>query len=706
MKKSKIILGILILSVIALVFTGCGGGNPVVPPIDNGDGDEEELKFWNGSFANREWKRTTGTDGPEADSNLVYCSDSLDNVWVDDQDRLHLKITYDNANGGWNCAQIVSEETSEGYGYGKYTFYIDNVIMKMANGEESPELDKNVVIGLYTYDRTCSHPSKNEIDLEFSQWGDPSLEEGWFVVWKDASPGQLKRGLYNFPIQLVGKSSVHSFDWTASNIVFYSSEMTFCPLYPESFDYKEGEDIVGPSGEGYGYIPQPQNEKVLMNIWLTGGEPCNDNGIMKSAEIIISSFEFDKDEQTQNHPPTISSLTANPSSVDVNQTTTITCTASDLDGDPLTYHWTKNGGIFEGDTSGPSVTWRAPSTQGNYTITCEVSDGEASDSEQVVINVNVDNDDPSTLPAPATVLASQGTMDMVQIAWSSVTGATHYRVYRATSETGTKTAIEGWGWITNNYTFDFLGITQGVHYFYFVKAATDSIGSNASDYSEYAEGWTTGSYDAIPTIYDPGSSVNSGTPYTVSWSDESADGAEKYNLFEVESTATSGTLYTVYGTSKEFTHNVDKDTTYYYKVRAYSDGAWSSYSDQVDMVVKEAPCEIWTASQSGSGVGVTTDGWDISAVATGSEINFYFDAMGIPDRWFIYYNGVLVYQTGWRGDASYDGDPLYPGGVTSPGDGQVLAVITKLAGVNILEIRTEGKDSNTEWNYSLRSICK
>jgi len=89
-----------------------------------------------------------------------------------------------------------------------------------------------------------------------------------------------------------------------------------------------------------------------------------------------------------NHAPVISSLTANPSSVDINQTATITCTASDEDvGDTLTYTWNKNGGTFEGSTSGSSVTWRAPSTEGNYTVECEVSDGEASDSKSVNISV-------------------------------------------------------------------------------------------------------------------------------------------------------------------------------------------------------------------------------------------------------------------------------------------------------------------------------
>jgi len=89
-----------------------------------------------------------------------------------------------------------------------------------------------------------------------------------------------------------------------------------------------------------------------------------------------------------NHAPVISSLTANPSGININQTTTITCTASDQDGDTLTYTWTKTGGTFEGSTSGSSVTWRAPSTEGNYTVECGVSDGEASDSKSVNISVD------------------------------------------------------------------------------------------------------------------------------------------------------------------------------------------------------------------------------------------------------------------------------------------------------------------------------
>jgi len=41
--KNKIILTILILSMIALVFSGCGGS--VTPPIDNDDSDSEDIEL-------------------------------------------------------------------------------------------------------------------------------------------------------------------------------------------------------------------------------------------------------------------------------------------------------------------------------------------------------------------------------------------------------------------------------------------------------------------------------------------------------------------------------------------------------------------------------------------------------------------------------------------------------------------------------------
>jgi hypothetical protein len=88
-----------------------------------------------------------------------------------------------------------------------------------------------------------------------------------------------------------------------------------------------------------------------------------------------------------NHPPAIITLSADPSSIDINQTTIITCITTDQDGDILTYNWSKTGGTITG--SGSTITWTAPSTTGTYIITCTVSDNNGGqDSESVSIIVN------------------------------------------------------------------------------------------------------------------------------------------------------------------------------------------------------------------------------------------------------------------------------------------------------------------------------
>jgi len=72
-----------------------------------------------------------------------------------------------------------------------------------------------------------------------------------------------------------------------------------------------------------------------------------------------------------NQIPVISSLSV-PSSVSVNSSSLVTCTASDLDGDPLTYTWNCNGGSISG--SGYQVTWNAPGSEGTYQVQVIVSD--------------------------------------------------------------------------------------------------------------------------------------------------------------------------------------------------------------------------------------------------------------------------------------------------------------------------------------------
>jgi hypothetical protein len=74
-----------------------------------------------------------------------------------------------------------------------------------------------------------------------------------------------------------------------------------------------------------------------------------------------------------NTPPTITNLTTNCPRVKPSKTGTITCEASDPDGDKLTYTWSADRGSFTGE--GATVTWVAPGDYGTYVISVIVSDG-------------------------------------------------------------------------------------------------------------------------------------------------------------------------------------------------------------------------------------------------------------------------------------------------------------------------------------------
>jgi len=75
-----------------------------------------------------------------------------------------------------------------------------------------------------------------------------------------------------------------------------------------------------------------------------------------------------------NHAPTVTDITAVPQDIGSGGTSTITCQASDIDGDSLTYQWSTPDGTVSG--SGSSVTWTAPQAVGMYDITCTVDDGQ------------------------------------------------------------------------------------------------------------------------------------------------------------------------------------------------------------------------------------------------------------------------------------------------------------------------------------------
>jgi hypothetical protein len=92
----------------------------------------------------------------------------------------------------------------------------------------------------------------------------------------------------------------------------------------------------------------------------------------------------DESASPGNAAPTISGLAAIPDTILAGHATMVRCTASDPDGDDLTYTWTAASGEILG--TGPVVTWAAPIPAGTYSISVAVSDPDsqtASDSVEV-----------------------------------------------------------------------------------------------------------------------------------------------------------------------------------------------------------------------------------------------------------------------------------------------------------------------------------
>ncbi|MGA8848617.1 MAG: Ig-like domain-containing protein [Dehalococcoidia bacterium] len=71
--------------------------------------------------------------------------------------------------------------------------------------------------------------------------------------------------------------------------------------------------------------------------------------------------------------PTINSLIANAAWTTPSGSLQVTCIASDLDGDELSYEWTTTGGDISG--TGAAVNWTAPQEVGTYNVTVVVTDG-------------------------------------------------------------------------------------------------------------------------------------------------------------------------------------------------------------------------------------------------------------------------------------------------------------------------------------------
>jgi hypothetical protein len=219
-------------------------------------------------FAGRTWRvKGPGFYGPGPN----HFSDSQDNVWVDAEGRLHLRITH--VDGVWYAAEIAAEDA---LGYGEYRFKVE---------ADLDDLDPKVVFGLFIWEyQPCWRQenwwnASNEFDIEFSRWTQPDDPPAQFVCQPHGREGNRRR----FWLTTDGPESptTHAFDWRPDEVA--------CRSWAGHADEPDPDDLfdtwpyTGPD------IPRPEEPRVHVNLWLIDGAAPGDG---QEVEVVLSDFTF------------------------------------------------------------------------------------------------------------------------------------------------------------------------------------------------------------------------------------------------------------------------------------------------------------------------------------------------------------------------------------------------------------------------------
>lgn len=201
-----------------------------------------------------------------------------ENTWVDQEGKLHLKVSKHAKTHEWESSQI-SSLTSFGYGTYKTHFIVKN----------KHYWDDNIVFGAFTWDDQIDHSLINfnrEIDFEISKWGDSKLMDLQYVIQPVSDfPSENKLG---------DNHNRFTLDWSANQKVFYTmkwgpKEITF---KTSVFDEIKNTEITLNEYEYRGDLnPTPGNAKFQFNLWLYQGKPLSPSKFLDT-EIIIDHFDF------------------------------------------------------------------------------------------------------------------------------------------------------------------------------------------------------------------------------------------------------------------------------------------------------------------------------------------------------------------------------------------------------------------------------
>ena len=197
------------------------------------------------------------------------CQGDPKNVTVDGNGYLHLRIS--DGTTGWTSSELF---TTDRLGFGTYQWQVDGPI---------DSYDKNVVLGLFPYGPAAGigADGTNEIDIEYSRWGQASGPNG---DWTDYPASGTTIGELSYSFTLAPATlSTSRFVWSATSI----ADALLSGLQPvdgttgliKSWTYAPPNSTVN--------VPQ-QALPLGMNLWCFDSPPSDGNPV----EIVIRDFVF------------------------------------------------------------------------------------------------------------------------------------------------------------------------------------------------------------------------------------------------------------------------------------------------------------------------------------------------------------------------------------------------------------------------------
>lgn len=166
----------------------------------------------------------------------------------------------------------------------------------------------------------------------------------------------------------------------------------------------------------------------------------------------------------------------------------------------------------------------------------------------------------TTILSPTSVVATSMTYTSVKVTWATVAGVSGYSVYRALSETGPYTLITSKTAVSHTDS----GLTTGTTYYYKISAYLTSGATKT--YSNLTAAVSVTPAPIAPTNFNVVKS--STTSIKITW--YAAPGANGYEIYRATSATGNFTLLLDTKACSYVNAKLTTNTTYYYKVRAYS----------------------------------------------------------------------------------------------------------------------------------------